>query len=155
MLAARELFIARADTPQKFPEVAELPDVCWFEIRAKIDTNLLSHDTNYALYLVFTRRSRFFRLPARSQVLILGHEAQKRTVCIHPERELTGRRMGLYYHRPPRDDDDEDEYIQIRREDDVYEGPYAEFPGDRKYPKQRDDGLDGSRVGRVHCQERI
>ncbi|KAL2231149.1 putative F-box protein PP2-B12 [Sesamum indicum] len=148
MLAARELSIVWADTPQywqwisfpqsRFPEVAELLDVCWFDIRAKIDINLLSPGTNYAAYLVFTCTSRFYGFdlePAKSQVSIHGHEAQKRTVCLDPEREQTGR---PFYHHTPYTDDDEDEEIQMFDEDGV--GPYTGLPGDTEHPKQRDDG---------------
>ncbi|XP_057961446.1 F-box protein At2g02240-like isoform X1 [Malania oleifera] len=71
MLAPRSLSIVWADTPMywrwislpesswlyvpahRFPEVAELVDVCWLEICGKISTCLLSPDTKYAAYLVF------------------------------------------------------------------------------------------------------
>ncbi|KAL0455023.1 UNVERIFIED_CONTAM: F-box protein [Sesamum latifolium] len=156
MVAARELYIVWADTPQywqwvslpqsRFPEVAELLDVCWFEIRAKIDTNLLSPGTNYAAYLVFTRKSGFFGFdfkPAESQVSILGHEAQKRTVCLDPEGVQKRRRMGLFYHHTPHDEEDEDNQMYDEEEDEysMYVGPNIhEYPRETEFPKQRDDG---------------
>ncbi|KAK4424668.1 F-box protein [Sesamum alatum] len=135
MLAARELSIVWADTPQywqwvtlpqsRFAEVAELLDVCWFELRGKINTNLLSPGTNYAAYLVFTRKSGFFGFdykPAESQVAIHAHS--------HDD-----------------EDEDEDEDNQMSDEDDymfpgegMYRGPNIEYPRDTVYPKQRADG---------------
>jgi len=37
----------------RFPEVAELVDVCWLEISGKLSLSLLSPGTTYAAYLVF------------------------------------------------------------------------------------------------------
>ncbi|CAN1165562.1 Putative F-box protein PP2-B12 [Linum perenne] len=63
MISARELRIVWGDTPfywrwasdpnSRFCEVAELVNVCWFEIGAKIQTHILSPSTHYAAYLVF------------------------------------------------------------------------------------------------------
>ncbi|KAF9611186.1 hypothetical protein IFM89_027500 [Coptis chinensis] len=63
MLGAKELGIAWGDTPQywewksqpdsRFAEVAGLRSVCWLHIQGKIDTQMLSPNTNYAAYLVF------------------------------------------------------------------------------------------------------
>ncbi|CAN1811517.1 Putative F-box protein PP2-B12 [Linum perenne] len=63
MISARELRIVWGDTPfywrwasdpnSRFGEVAELVNVCWFEIGAKIQTHILSPSTHYAAYLVF------------------------------------------------------------------------------------------------------
>jgi hypothetical protein len=38
----------------RFPEVAELVDVCWLEITGKLQLSLLSPRTTYAAYLVFS-----------------------------------------------------------------------------------------------------
>ncbi|KAL9684366.1 hypothetical protein QQ045_021802 [Rhodiola kirilowii] len=63
MISARDLDIFWGDTPcywkwmslpeSRFPEVAELRCVCWLEIHGKIESSLLSVETNYAAYLVF------------------------------------------------------------------------------------------------------
>ncbi|KAI3448626.1 hypothetical protein Pfo_005291 [Paulownia fortunei] len=86
MLAARELFIVWGDTPQywqwislpesRFSEVAELPDVCWFEIPR----------CSYG----------FEHHSAEAFVAIGGHESEKRTICLDPDG---AERMGLFYHR--------------------------------------------------------
>ncbi|RLN08326.1 putative F-box protein PP2-B12 [Panicum miliaceum] len=64
MLSARALSIAWGDDPtcwiwtaslpgSRFPEVAELVDVCWLEISGKLSLSLLSPGTTYGAYLVF------------------------------------------------------------------------------------------------------
>ncbi|KAG2662460.1 putative F-box protein PP2-B12 isoform X2 [Panicum virgatum] len=64
MLSARALSIVWGDDPtcwvwtaslpgSRFPEVAELVDVCWLEISGKLSLSLLSPGTTYAAYLVF------------------------------------------------------------------------------------------------------
>ncbi|RWR96601.1 F-box protein PP2-B11 [Cinnamomum micranthum f. kanehirae] len=63
MLSARKLEIAWGDEAKywhwakipesRFPEVAELLNVCWLEIRGKIDAHILSPKTSYKVYLVF------------------------------------------------------------------------------------------------------
>ncbi|XP_043722222.1 F-box protein PP2-B10-like isoform X4 [Telopea speciosissima] len=63
MIAAKELSIIWGDTPtywkwrpdpeSRFSEVAELLDVCWLEIRGKLETRLLSPNTTYRAYTVF------------------------------------------------------------------------------------------------------
>ncbi|KAK4748767.1 hypothetical protein SAY87_015353 [Trapa incisa] len=63
MLGARSLFIVWGDTPRywrwstfhgsRFSEVAELREVSWLEINAKIETRVLSPNTDYGAYFVF------------------------------------------------------------------------------------------------------
>ncbi|XP_058744355.1 F-box protein PP2-B10-like [Vicia villosa] len=63
MLSARDLSIAWGDTPtywnwitlpeSRFQEVARLNYVWWFEIYGKINTHVLSSNTQYAAFLVF------------------------------------------------------------------------------------------------------
>ncbi|KAJ8566057.1 hypothetical protein K7X08_030534 [Anisodus acutangulus] len=61
-LGARELSIEWADNPEHWTwnyiynsgtEVAELRNVCWLDIRGKIDTRRLTQKTSYSAYLVF------------------------------------------------------------------------------------------------------
>ncbi|KAF0933425.1 hypothetical protein E2562_018529 [Oryza meyeriana var. granulata] len=65
MLSARALSIAWGDDPSRwrwtpglpgsrFPEVAELLDVCWLEITGELQLSLLSPGTTYAAYLVYS-----------------------------------------------------------------------------------------------------
>ncbi|XP_059448944.1 putative F-box protein PP2-B12 isoform X2 [Corylus avellana] len=70
MLGARELSIIWGDTPQywdwtpsaetpvspqsRFSEVAHLLDVCWLDIKGRIETNILSPNTRYGAYFVYT-----------------------------------------------------------------------------------------------------
>ncbi|KAK7269089.1 hypothetical protein RIF29_21805 [Crotalaria pallida] len=99
MLAARALHIVWGDTPaywnwkslteSRFPEVAELLDVCWLEIRGNINTNALSANTCYAAYLVFKmiRASGFFRHPVELSVDVLGVQSTIKEVCLNPNVE--------------------------------------------------------------------
>ncbi|KAL2468556.1 F-box protein PP2-B1 [Forsythia ovata] len=100
MLAARDLYIVWGDTPEywqwvslpesRFPEVSELLDVCWFEIRGKINISMLSSGTKYAVYLVFTSKSGIYGFeyqPAEASVGISGQDGEKRTVCLDLEGE--------------------------------------------------------------------
>ncbi|KAE8670272.1 hypothetical protein F3Y22_tig00112159pilonHSYRG00143 [Hibiscus syriacus] len=68
MLGARALSIIWGDTPSywtwtserdsRFPEVAELKLVWWLDVKGKMETRILSPNTNYAAYLVFRLRRR-------------------------------------------------------------------------------------------------
>ncbi|KAK8599709.1 hypothetical protein V6N13_060466 [Hibiscus sabdariffa] len=68
MLGARALSIIWGDTPDywtwtsqpdsRFPEVAVLKLVWWLEVKGRIETRLLSSNTNYAAYIVFKLRNR-------------------------------------------------------------------------------------------------
>ncbi|KAI5648892.1 hypothetical protein M9H77_34897 [Catharanthus roseus] len=98
MLAAKDLMIVWGDTPRywrwvsmpesRFPTVAELLDVCWFEIRGKIQTSMLSPNTTYSASLVFTTKSRTYGFdyqPAETSVAIGGEESQTRAVYLDSE----------------------------------------------------------------------
>lgn len=72
----------------RFPTVAELLDVCWFEIRGKIQTSMLSPNTTYSASLVFTTKSRTYGFdyqPAETSVAIGGEESQTRAVYLDSE----------------------------------------------------------------------
>lgn len=143
MLAARSLQIVWVDTPRhwrwislpesRFSEVAELLDVCWFDISGKINTSMLSPDTRYGAYLVFTTKSRtygFENQPAESSVGIAGLERDTRTFYLNPQGgkrqyryQVVPRRLGIFTHHMAR----------ILRED-------TEDTPKGRYPKQRSDG---------------
>ena len=94
MLAARELSITWGDTPEywtwtsipesRFSEVAFLNEVCWFEVKGKIDTDMLSLRTKYAAYLVFDRRDSygFENVEVKSSVGIIGSEATENIIYL-------------------------------------------------------------------------
>ncbi|XP_077227628.1 putative F-box protein PP2-B12 [Tasmannia lanceolata] len=96
MLSSRELCIIWVDTPMywqwislpesRFSEVAELLDVCWLEIKGKIDARMLSRKTNYVAYAVLKFQPHtygFDRWPASLSVK-LGGEESGHTVILKP-----------------------------------------------------------------------
>ncbi|XP_060185401.1 F-box protein PP2-B10-like [Lycium barbarum] len=142
MLAARSLQIIWGDTPRywrwislpesRFSEVAELLDVCWFDMSGKLNTNMLSPDTRYGAYLVFTTKSRtygFGNQPAESSVGIAGHERETQTVYLDPQGgrrhryQVVPRRLGIFTHHMA--------HILRQEVEDEPEG---------RHPQQRSDG---------------
>ncbi|KAM3359689.1 F-box protein PP2-B10 [Capsicum galapagoense] len=143
MLSARSLHIIWGDTPRywrwislpesRFSEVAELLDVCWFDMSGKINTNMLSPDTRYGAYLVFTTKSRtygFGNQPVESSVGIAGHDKQMQTVYLDPRGgrrqyryQVVPRRLGIFTHHMA--------HILRQEVEDAPEG---------RHPKQRSDG---------------
>ncbi|RZC47454.1 hypothetical protein C5167_040398 [Papaver somniferum] len=94
MLGAKELGIAWGDNPNhwrwegypgsRFPEVAELQWVCWFDIRGKLDTRLLSPKTLYAAYLVLKFKERaygFSNQTVKARVEVVGRAGGNSSVC--------------------------------------------------------------------------
>ncbi|XP_042032178.1 F-box protein PP2-B10-like, partial [Salvia splendens] len=153
MLSARDLYIVWGDTPQywrfislpesRFPEVAELLDVCWFEIRGKIKMSMLSGGTNYAAYLVFTCKSRLYGFDhqyADGYVGVSGRESEKRNVCLDPDGvqrhryQIVPRRVGSVYRW----------LTQMRN---------PEMIPETEYPKQRDDGWMEVELGECFVEE--
>ncbi|TXG48674.1 hypothetical protein EZV62_024549 [Acer yangbiense] len=102
MISARELTIIWVDNPlywtwislpeARFPIVAELNRVCWFEISGTINTSLMSPVTTYVVYLVFKRTQYFFGFDSswdhRVEVTVglTGSDGQKRTVYFHSDQ---------------------------------------------------------------------
>ncbi|KAG5244480.1 F-box protein [Salix suchowensis] len=100
-LSARDLLITWGDAPRywtwysdpasRFPEVAELISVCWLEIRAKINTGMLSPTTLHTAYLVlkFSRDTYCDGLddqPVEVAMKLDGEESCTRTVSWNAER---------------------------------------------------------------------
>ncbi|KAL7177421.1 hypothetical protein ACSBR2_030728 [Camellia fascicularis] len=90
MLPARQLGIAWGGTPQywtwislpesRFLEVAHLVKVCWFDIGGRLNTQILSPETNYAAYFVFkiTERNYGFEYaPMKASVTLVGDTEDK------------------------------------------------------------------------------
>ncbi|KAF3785887.1 F-box protein [Nymphaea thermarum] len=116
MLSARELKIVWSDNEQywrwinlpesRFPEVAELLNVCWLDISGKISIAELSPSTRYAAYFVFKHTNRSYGLdlsPAKLSIrmndspqVLSEHEA-----FIHPENAVAGFRWRAT-ESPPR-----------------------------------------------------
>ncbi|XP_006291389.2 F-box protein PP2-B1 [Capsella rubella] len=96
MLAAMDLTIIWGDSPaywqwitvpeSKFEKVAELRNVCWFDIRGKISCRMLSEGTHYSVYIVFKRAQNrsygFDSVPVEAGVGFVGKEATKRSVFL-------------------------------------------------------------------------
>ncbi|KAE9589662.1 hypothetical protein Lal_00000543 [Lupinus albus] len=100
MLGARALTIVWGDTDyywrwinkpeSRFPEVAELCNVCWLEIHGVLNTNALSPNTHYAAYLVFKviDNARGFReYPVELSIDTFGGHNSKKNVCLTPNAE--------------------------------------------------------------------
>ncbi|KAI9195013.1 hypothetical protein LWI28_010855 [Acer negundo] len=100
MISPKELRIIWVDTPQywkwislpeaRFPAVALLRAVCWFEIGGKINISLMSPVTTYVAYLVF-KSTRYFdgfvNNRVEATVGLVGSNGQKRTVYLHPNQQ--------------------------------------------------------------------
>ena len=73
----------------RFPEVAQLSDVCWLEIRGVMSTLALSPNTQYAAYLVFkmVEADGFENRPVELSVGIFGGETSTKNVCLDPNSE--------------------------------------------------------------------
>ncbi|KAJ4722953.1 F-box protein [Melia azedarach] len=91
MIGARALSIVWGDDPRywiwislpesRFPEVAKLKIVWWFDVKGRIETNMLSSKTTYAAYLVFKLAEYshgFERRPVELGVYIEGRDNQER-----------------------------------------------------------------------------
>lgn len=154
MLAARNLTIVWGDTPRywrwislpesRFSEVAELVDVCWLEIRGKINTSMLSPDTTYAAFFVFksTAGAQGFEYqPAEVAVGISGGESKTQSVFLDPEGgkrlryQIVPRHSGVFRHGFSIGN-------RWRQRALADQGRESELNGesDRKYPKPRGDG---------------
>lgn len=143
MIAAKELAVVWGDTPRywrwtsdggsRFGKAIELISVCWLEIRGKINTSLLSPDTDYTTYLVYKPAVvvyGFEHQPVEISVGLSGEESTKRTVFLDPEGGLQAN------------------YVRIPRRLNLLHStranqprPQITFPVDvdRRYPRARKD----------------
>lgn len=67
----------------RFEKVAELLDVCWFEIHGKTSTRVLSPGTRYSAYIVFKTKDRcpgLGHLPVEVGLGLVGQETSKRFI---------------------------------------------------------------------------
>ena len=98
-----------------FEEVAELLNVCWLEIRGRLDTRLLSQQTKYAAYLVFNLAESSHGLdypPQETSVKLGAHVSSHTTRLQIPEIEYDWTENELSDHSGS--DDYEDQAFQIR-----------------------------------------
>ncbi|KAL5834479.1 hypothetical protein ACOSQ4_013976 [Xanthoceras sorbifolium] len=81
----------------RFPEVAELIHVQWFEIRGEINTSILSPRTTYGAYLVFTMvvvAYGFVNHAVEVSFELVGSDSHKRAVYLDLERGQRPRHAG-------------------------------------------------------------
>ena len=73
----------------RFPEVANLVDVCWLEIRGVLNARILSPDTQYAAYFVFKMLDAhgFKNRIVELSVDFDGDHGSTKNVCLHPIEE--------------------------------------------------------------------
>ncbi|XP_020259705.1 F-box protein PP2-B13-like, partial [Asparagus officinalis] len=72
----------------RFAEVAELTSVCWLEIKATINTDILSPRTTYRAYLIFNtvRGSYGLTFPTQETSIKIGSQViSKHNVCLQPD----------------------------------------------------------------------
>ncbi|KAK4741633.1 hypothetical protein SAY87_025221 [Trapa incisa] len=113
MLSARALTIVWGSTPMywkwtsiyhprsRFSEVARLRNVCWLEIKGKIDVKALSPSTHYAAYFVFTLERSAYGLKNQPVKVTMGlagsGESITRVVYLDVE---TPERLGNFPQEP-------------------------------------------------------
>ncbi|KAL1222719.1 F-box protein PP2-B10 [Cardamine amara subsp. amara] len=94
MLSAMSLSIIWGDTPHywkwipspesMFETVAELIDVCWFEIRGRTNIRFLSPRTRYSAYIVFKQVDEFYGfedVAIEAAIGVVGQEPCRRFIC--------------------------------------------------------------------------
>ncbi|KFK33435.1 hypothetical protein AALP_AA5G013300 [Arabis alpina] len=130
MLSAMSLSITWGDTLQywqwitvpetRFEKVAELMDVCWFEIRGRIYIRGLSPRTRYSAYIVFKRANQcygFENVAIEAGVGVVGEEATKRLIGFGKNRRRGRGRRNLV-----KPEEREDGWMEIELGDFVVEG---------------------------------
>ncbi|WOL19295.1 F-box protein PP2-B12 [Canna indica] len=160
MLSARELFVVWGDTPcywrwyslpeSRFSEVAELIDVCWLEVRGKIETKMLSQNTFYAAYLVFKLSDRCSGLgyPPQEASVKLGVFSLINRVCLQPS--------DMQAHLHARRNRGRGRFGRYERWRSVFAHPEAkEAEDDAKefggvYPRERTDGWMEVQLGQFY-----
>ncbi|KAG2261627.1 hypothetical protein Bca4012_013663 [Brassica carinata] len=104
MLSAKNISIIWGDDPRywewvtipeaRFKSVAKLLWVCWFEIRGRVNTRVLSPRTRYSAYIVFKKMNHcygFKDVAIEAGVGVVGHAASTRFICFDTDMD------GEYY----------------------------------------------------------
>ncbi|XP_021772756.1 putative F-box protein PP2-B12 [Chenopodium quinoa] len=147
IISAKNLSIVWADTPRywtwhsdpksRFSEVAELVTVCWLEIKGKIETSLLSPNTDYVAYLVFRMERDAYGFYSPAEVTLLTAEGKPVTEKFYWESQeryqIVPRRVGIFNQfRAP-----------MSRTQSTTQGEVDQA----KLPKQRSDGWHEIKIG--------
>lgn len=156
MLSARALSIVWGDDPSywrwtanlpgsRFPEVAELVDVCWLEITGKLQLSLLSPRTTYAAYLVFAMADDSYGLecnigilpPKATVTVVSGNRptATEHTICL---QHMQGEEEMAMHRR-------KQEYMRLRK--DYGRKLTREADMDIRCPRRRGDGWTEVEMG--------
>ncbi|AEC05559.1 unnamed protein product [Arabidopsis thaliana] len=168
MLSAMELTIIWGDSPaywkwitvpeSKFEKVAELRNVCWFEVRGKISCGMLSKGTHYSVYVVFKtangRSYGFDLVPVEAGVGFVGKVATKKSVYFESgnadSRSATSHYSGISYAMVSRAFRMRRPWMQVQREEE------EEVEGERERgmnvvgPKERVDGWSEVELGKFY-----
>ncbi|CAH8387528.1 unnamed protein product [Eruca vesicaria subsp. sativa] len=93
MLSSKEVWITWGSSPQywrwvsvpesRFEKIAELLNVCWFEIRAGMHTRYLSPRTRYSVYIVFKTEDGcpgLGDIPVEAGVGLVGQESSQKLI---------------------------------------------------------------------------
>ncbi|KFK33433.1 hypothetical protein AALP_AA5G012900 [Arabis alpina] len=168
MLSAMDLTIVWGDSPaywqwvslpeSKFEKVAELCNVCWFEIRGKISCRMLSKGTYYSVYVVFKRASSrthgFYHTPIEAGVGFVGKEGMKKLVFLEvggaDSRSGYGGYSGISYGAVSRAFRTRRPWIRGPREEG--EGERERESGGRSVeePNERRDGWSEVELGKFY-----
>ncbi|KAG2301695.1 hypothetical protein Bca4012_059934 [Brassica carinata] len=105
MLSPKEVTITWGSSPEywqwisipesRFKKIAELIDVCWFEIRGGMHTRYLSPGTRYSVYIVFKTKNGCPGLgdsPVDAEVGLVGHESSQKLIYFVGPRGRARRR---------------------------------------------------------------
>ncbi|KAJ3672144.1 hypothetical protein LUZ60_006865 [Juncus effusus] len=113
VISARSLYIVWGEdkrywkwipvSESRFSEAAELLDVCWLEIRGKIDSKILSPQTTYAAHMIFKLSEDTSGLqnpPQECTITINGQTVSNRSLTLQTNtngglRRRRGRRRGV------------------------------------------------------------
>ncbi|MQM16566.1 hypothetical protein Taro_049525 [Colocasia esculenta] len=91
------------DEEEPARKAAELVDVCWLEIRGKIDCRLLSQNTNYVAYLIFKLKedSRGLGYDGEASLKVGAHTSGG-VVCLQPQQQRREEQWPIQRGRIPR-----------------------------------------------------
>ncbi|KAK4741632.1 hypothetical protein SAY87_025220 [Trapa incisa] len=145
MLSARALTIVWGSTPMywkwtsiyhprsRFSEVARLRNVCWLEIKGKIDVKALSPSTHYAAYFVFALERSAYGLKNQQLTVTMGlagsGESMTSIVYLDPREPFLGQPVDVFMESPTLANGGRLEY-QTDRSDGWWEVKIGEFKAD-------------------------
>ncbi|THU73747.1 hypothetical protein C4D60_Mb04t26120 [Musa balbisiana] len=157
ILSARELSITWGNSPRcwrwrclpesRFAEVAELLDVCWLEVRGKIESRILSQKTAYAAYLVYRTSDKVYGLtfPSQEASVKVGVHSSTKLVCLLPidiRSESDAQRASPWYKYQisyaEKEDEDSEESEEEAEEVDGDSKKAEKVDGDSKKAKKVD-----------------